>query len=203
MNDYDTLVGVLKSGFIGVKGELTDRVLEKLAVIYVTAYYVKNCFQINLNIENIKKYIYTLESRINTESDLTDKALDSILDYVSRNSSKFIRANISDYESCVEGKIVKKNNLVEISILKSVADNILSKNGFENVKVIARKWQCKGILVSEGDRANKRIKLTKDLPLLPCYVFKLPMCNEHITKCQHIYESVSSENLDDVDIEIK
>lgn len=203
LNDYDTLLEVLKSGFKGVKGELTDRVLEKLAVIYMTAYFVKACFSIALNMDGIKNYIYTLENRINTESDIADKALDCILDYISRNSSKFIRANISDYESCVEGKIVKNTNYVEVSILKSVAENTLCKNGFENIKTIAHKWQCKGILVSEGDRANKRIKLTKDLPLLPCYVFKLPMCNEHITKCQEIYDSVSSDNLDDVDIELK
>lgn len=203
LDDYDTLVGVLKSGFNGVKGELTDRVLEKLAVIYLTAYYVKNCFSIDLSIESIKNYIYTLESRINTETDIADKALDCILDYVSRNSSKFIRANVSDFESCVEGKIVKSSNSVELSILKSVADNTLCKNGFENVRVIARKWQCKGILVSEGDRVNKRIKLTKDLPLLPCYVFKLSMCNEHITKCKPIFQSVESDNSDDIDIQIK
>ena len=165
---------------------------------------MKNCFSIDLNIESIKNYIYTLESRINTETDISDKALDCILDYVSRNSSKFIRANVSDYESCVEGKIIKNANSVELSILKSVADNTLCKNGFENIKTIAHKWQSKGVLVSEGDRTNKRIKLTKDLPLLPCYVFKLSMCgDEHITKCNSIYESVLSDSLDDVDIEVK
>lgn len=203
IDDYNRISEVLKMGFQGNKGELTDRVLEKLAVIYLTAYYVKDCFELELNLEDVKEYIYTLENRINTEADLSDKALDCILDYISRNSSKFIRTNVSDCESCVEGKIIKSNNNVEISILKSVADNILSKSGFENNITIARKWQQKGILTTEGDRTNKRIKITADLPLLPCYIFKLPMCtNKHVTKHPIIYESLSSDNLDDIDIKL-
>ena len=199
--DYNNIVQVLKNGFQGVKGELTDRVLEKLAVIYLTAYYAKDCFALELNLESIKEYIYTLEKRINTEIDIADKALDCILDYVSRNSSKFIRANISDYESCVEGKIIKSGNCVEISILKLVAESILAKNSYESIKTLTEKWQQKQILLCEKDRAYKRVKLTKDLPSQPCYVFKLPISSsEHITKCQSIYESVSSDNLDDVDI---
>ena len=150
--------------------------------------------------EHIKDYIYTLENRINTETDIADKALDCILDYISRNSSKFIRANISDYESCVEGKIIKGSNSVEISILKSVAEALLAKNGYESIKTLVEKWRQKQILLCEKDRAYKRVKLSKDLPAQPCYVFKLPMCNEHITKHQSIYESVSSDNFDDVDI---
>lgn len=201
IEDYNKKSEVLKMEFKGNKGELTDRVLEKLAVIYLTAYYVKDCFELELNLEDVKEYVYTLENRINTEADIADKAKDCIMDYICRNSSKFIRANISGSGACVEGKIIKCTEGVQISILKSVADNILSKSGFENTITIARKWQQKGILKTEGDRTNKRIKITTDLPLLPCYIFELPMCsNELATKYSIIYESVSSDNLDDVDI---
>lgn len=201
IEDYNICVDKLKTEYKGCKGELTDRVLEKLSVVYLTAIYVNDCFGLEFREEHIKDYIYTLENRINTEADLSEKALDCILDYISRNSSKFIRTNISDCESCVEGKIIKSNNNVEISILKSVADNILSKSGFENNITIARKWQQKGILTTESDRTNKRIKITADLPLLPCYIFKLPMCsNKHATKHPIIYDSLSSDNLDDIDI---
>ena len=203
IEDYNICVDVLKNEYKGIKGELTDRVIEKLSVVYLTAIYVNDCFELEFNEEHIKDYIYTLENRINTETDIADKALDCILDYISRNSSKFIRANISDYESCVEGKIIKSNNFVEISILKSVAESLLAKNGYESIKTLVEKWRENQILLCEKDRAYKRVKLTKDLPTQPCYVFKLPMCSsEHITKCKPIYESVSSDNLDDVDIKL-
>ena len=201
IEDYNICVDKLKTEYKGCKGELTDRILEKLSVVYLTAIYVNDCFGLEFCEEHIKDYIYTLENRINTETDIADKALDCILDYISRNSSKFIRANISDYESCVEGKIIKGSNSVEISILKSVAEALLAKNGYESIKTLVEKWRQKQILLCEKDRAYKRVKLTKDLPPQPCYVFKLPISsNEHITKCQSIYESVSSDNLDDVDI---
>ena len=101
----------------------------------------------------------------------------------------------------MEGKIIKSSNCVEISILKSVAESILAKNGYESIKTLTEKWREKQILLCEKDRAYKRVKLTKDLPSQPCYVFKLSISSsEHITKCQSSYESVSSNNLDDVDI---
>ena len=103
----------------------------------------------------------------------------------------------------MEGKIIKGSNSVEISILKSVAESLLAKNGYESIKTLVEKWRENQILLCEKDRAYKRVKLTKDLPTQPCYVFKLPMCSsEHITKCKPIYESVSSDNLDDVDIKL-
>ena len=201
IEDYNICVDKLKTEYKGCKGELTDRILEKLSVVYLTAIYVNDCFGLEFCEEHIKDYIYTLENRINTETDIADKALDCILDYISRNSSKFIRANISDYESCVEGKIIKGSNSVEISILKSVAEALLAKNGYESIKTLVEKWRVNQVLLCEKDRAYKRVKLTKDLPSQPCYVFKLPMCSsEHITKHPSIYESVSSDNLDDVDI---
>ncbi len=203
IEDYNICVNLLKTEYKGCKGELTDRVLEKLSVVYLTAIYVNDCFGLEFDEERIKEYIYTLENRINTETDIADKALDCILDYISRNSSKFIRANISDYESCVEGKIIKSNNYAEISLLKSVVETQLAQNGFESIKTLTEKWRQKQILLCEKDRAYKRVKLTKDLPTQPCYVFKLPICSsEHITKCKPIYESVSSDNLDDVDIKL-
>ena len=101
----------------------------------------------------------------------------------------------------MEGKIIKGSNSVEISILKSVAEALLAKNGYESIKTLVEKWRQKQILLCEKDRAYKRVKLSKDLPLQHCYVFKLPMCSsEHITKHQSIFESVSSDNFDDVDI---
>ena len=63
-----------------------------------------------------------------------------------------------DYESCVEGKIIKGSNSVEISILKSVAEALLAKNGYESIKTLVEKWRQKQILLCEKDRAYKRVK---------------------------------------------
>lgn len=200
--DYNSCVNELKTDYTNKKGDLTDRVLEKLSVVYLTAIYVKECFALNYNEEAIKDYIYTLEKRINTETDIADRALDCILDYISRNSSKFIRANISEYESCIEGKIVKSNQFAEISILKSVVESILTKNSYESMRTLTNKWKESKLLLCEKDRAYKRVKLSKDLPPQPCYVFKLSInsSEQHITKCKSIIESVSSDNLEDVEI---
>lgn len=200
IEDYNSCVNELKKDNTNKKGSLTDRVLEKLSVVYLTAIYVKECFALDYNEKAIKNHIYTLESRIDTETNIADKALDCILDYISRNSSKFIRANIGEYEACIEGKFIKNNQFVEISVLKSIVESVLTKNGYESIKTLTEKWQDNKLLLCEKDRAYKRVKLSKDLPPQPCYVFRLSTdSSEHIT-VKPDFESVSSDKLDDVDI---
>ena len=195
IDDYNTLVQVLKKGYQGVKGELTDRVLEKLAVIYLTAYYVKECFNLDIDLEKIKQYIYKLESKINNEADISEKALEAIMQYVCKYSGKFA------YEQ--EGKLTKKGSNYEIAILKTVVEDILRNNGFENNKVIYNKWSQNGYLISEKDRLYKRISISKDLPKQTCFVFNLENDNtipyKNLVR-ENIIESISSDNLEDVDI---
>ena len=88
----------------------------------------------------------------------------------------------------------------EISVLKSIVESVLTKNGYESIKTLTDKWQDNKLLLCEKDRAYKRVKLSKDLPPQPCYVFRLSTdSSEHIT-VKPDFESVSSDKLDDVDI---
>lgn len=198
LDDYDTLVGVLKRDFNGVKGELTDRVLEKLAVIYLTAYYVKDCFNLDIDIEKIKQYIYKLEFNVNNEADISEKAFETVMQYISKHSGKFLYGQ--------EGKITQRGSNYEVAILKTVVEEILKTNNYENNKVIYNKWSQKGYLLSEKDRFYKRVVISNDLPKQACFVFNIK--NDSLTPCEkivreNIFESKSSDNLDDIEIEFK
>ena len=198
LDDYNNLVQVLKNGFKSVKGELTDRVLEKLAVIYLTAYYVKDCFNLNIDLGKIKQYIYKLEANVNNEADISEKALETVMQYICKYSGKFVYGQ--------EGKITQRGSNYEIAILKTVVEDILKINNFENKKVIYNKWSQKGYLLSEKDRPYKRIVISNDLPKQACFVFNLK--NDNTNSYQNlvrgnIIESKSSDNIDDIDIEFK
>ena len=81
-----------------------------------------------------------------------------------------------------------------------LVESVLTKNGYESIKTLTEKWQDNKLLLCEKDRAYKRVKLSKDLPPQPCYVFRLSTdSSEHIT-VKPDFESVSSDKLDDVDI---
>lgn len=200
LDDYNRLVQVLKNGFQGVKGELTDRVLEKLAVIYLTAYYVKDCFNLDIDLGKIKKYIYKLEANVNNEADISEKAFETVMQYVCKHSGKFAYGQ--------EGKITPRGSNYEIAILKTVVEDILKTNNFENNKVIYNKWSQKGYLLSEKDRPYKRMVISNDLPKQACFVFNLKNDNTNpyknlVRENIIVIESKSSDNLDDVDIEFK
>ena len=197
LDDYNSLVQVLKDGFQGVKGELTDRVLEKFAVIYLTAYYVKDCFNLDIDLGKIKQYIYTLEANVNNDADISEKAFEAVMQYVCKHSGKFAYGQ--------EGKITQRGSNYEIAILKTVVEDILKTNNFENNKVIYNKWLQKGYLLSEKDRPYKRMVISNDLPKQACFVFNLKNDNTNPYKNlvrENIFESKSSDNFDDVEIKL-
>ena len=198
LDDYNNLVQVLKNGFKSVKGELTDRVLEKLAVIYLTAYYVKDCYNLDIDLGKIKQYIYKLEANVNNEADISEKAFETVMQYVCKHSGKFAYGQ--------EGKITQRGSNYEIAVLKTVVEDILKINNFENKRVIYNKWSQKGYLLSEKDRPYKRMFISNDLPKQACFVFNLKNDNtnsyQNLVR-ENIIESKSSENLDDIEIEFK
>ena len=121
------------------KGELTSRILSKLAVIFLTALYVNQCFDFQINIKELSKTILSLEQSITADVDIADKAFDCIIQYVAKHKNNFLE-EINYSVGSIHGKIQKKDEYFEISILKTVVEKILNDNDFENHKIIHRMW---------------------------------------------------------------
>ena len=120
------------------------------------------------------------------------------MQYVCKHSGKFAYGQ--------EGKITPRGSNYEIAILKTVVEDILKTNNFENNKVIYNKWLQKGYLLSEKDRPYKRMVISNDLPKQACFVFNLKNDNTNPYKNlvrENIFESKSSDNLDDIDIKFQ
>jgi len=155
-------------------GKLTRRILSKLAIVFLTANYLQKCFpEIGIDLKAIVKFIVDLERSVADERDISDKALDCIIQYVSTHKSAFIIDCNENYLSRIEGKISKTG----ITILKCVVEKILSENGFEAPKMIYKRWQDKGIIECERDRPYKRKKLAVNLPIQPIFIFDLSKYN--------------------------
>lgn len=168
---YNMLIDIYDKRKLGFDN-LTLRILSKLVVILITARYVKECFELDINITNIVRKIKEIEKSITNDSDISDKALDCIVQYISKNKFKFIIGR-DGYNSSIEGMIEDANSDKRITILKSVVEKILIDNGFENLKLIYSEWAEKKILIKEKDRPYKRVRLTKELPIQPCFIFKI------------------------------
>lgn len=197
ITDYNIVVSRLKKDYKDNKGELTDRILEKLAVIYQTALYVSDCFNMQINFSAIQSYIYMLEKNIKCETDMSVKALDFVTQYVTQNGNRFFDGN-EDYVHSIDGRINNKNGNTEITILKSVVEKILVQNGIKNLKSIYLKWQTNGITDCEKDRPYKRVKLNKLLPRQDCLVFRFMNENTEKTESKNTFKTITFEQSDDI-----
>lgn len=176
MADYRTSENVLHKWHIKkklAKGELTDRVLSKLAVILLTGDYVNKCFDLDINICSLIDYALDIQQSVSTEIDISSKALDCIMQYVTRHSNRFIVGNNNFYHSSIEGTIRCKSRYKEITVLKTVIEEILADGGFESPRSIYKAWQEKKLIITEKDRPYKRIRLVSDLPVQPCFIFRI------------------------------
>ncbi len=154
-------------------GKLSKRILSKLSVVLLTAKYLRECFaEIGIDLKAIVKFIVDLERSVAAERDIADKALDCISQYIATHKNCFILDGETS-ASKIEGRIQKINMGKEVAILKCIVEKVLSENGFENPKMIYKEWARKKILSSERDRPYKRLRLSKDIPAQPCFVFKI------------------------------
>lgn len=161
------------------KHSLTDRILSKLSVVYLTSKYLDELFFSDNNTSShILKCIVEIERSVATQDDISEKALDYIMQYLSKNRTKFITKNTNASDETldsvsIEGAISNKSTYKEIIILKEIVEDILRKRGFENLKLILCKWESSGILITEKDRKYKRLKIVKYGEVQPCYVFRI------------------------------
>lgn len=157
-----------------IAGELTDRILSKLAVIMQTAYYVNECFLLKIPTSDIAEYLLQIERSITTEADIATRALDCVLQYVTRNNNRFLHGGDKYFNTPLDGTVKDIGSHKEIRILKSVVDKTLMENGFESLRDVYEIWWKKmGILDAEKDRPSKRKVLVKGLPEQPCFIFTL------------------------------
>lgn len=156
------------------KGELTERVFSKLAIILQTAVYFKQCFGIEIK-DEIIDYLLSIESNISKNSDRTKYLLDCILQFVAVNQNKFV----TDYNcydltpSAPLGRIIKTDSEIEIIILKSKADEVFKENKILDTRNLLNLLKEKNILDCEKDRLYKRYRFSIKSEKQACYIFKI------------------------------
>lgn len=162
------------------KGELTERIFSKLAILIQTAAYFEQCFGIEIG-NNLIGYFLSIEKQISKNSDRTQYMLDCILQFVAVNENKFISEdNCYGFPpSAPWGRIIKTNSEIQIIILKSKADEVFKDNNISDAKNLLNILRRKKMLDCEKDRPCKRYRLSSKSKSLPCYIFKISYLNEN------------------------
>lgn len=140
------------------KGELTERVFSKLAILLQTAIYFEKCFGIKIE-GNFIEYLKKIEKSVQGNSDRSAFLLECIKQSVGDNASKYI-TNPSNAFSGALGKITTDSKgTKKIIITVSEANRIFEVNNIENPKNLLQQLKKDKILLCEKDRLYKRIQL--------------------------------------------
>lgn len=185
---------------------LTERVLSKLAIISLTTQYVNNCFNFSISSDVIDDYILTLEKITSNCDNPTDTFLVQLVQEIGSNSSRFLTADRPDAQNAV-GKIVEDDDSKTIAIQKDWFKLFCKQHHFQNSHEILEKLKKDQYLQCEKDRLTKRVRLNKNCPIQPCYIFEIPDRKERRDYISSRIEDSARElkhdminlNIDDID----
>ncbi|MBU3190310.1 DUF927 domain-containing protein [Clostridium bowmanii] len=200
---YDTCAERLKKDI--PESQLKDRIAGKFALITATAEIMKKLMGMDLNISGIEKMLIDNEIELADDKDIATKALGILMEKIAQNKSKFgvhyeynktLSTPSYDKETwgVIERKGFNKNGPMQIVVIASVLEKILTENGFNEPKVVIKKWKEKGLLDCETGKTYRKRHINS-IPDTKCYVIKINQ--ESVAKM--IEEEVSPVELDDID----
>lgn len=106
--------------------DLTERIFSKLAVVLVTAQYVQDSFDINLQIDKLIEYTLKIESNISVRKTSEENLLEIVQQEVLRNYTKYILDGKKPQVQCF-GAVVEDTDYIEFQITESALKNILGR----------------------------------------------------------------------------
>lgn len=158
---YDRLVDDARKD--GYYNPLTERASKQSAIILLSAELIQKVLKIELNVEGILKLLEEHSLVRDPENaDISRRAFEYLLQYVSRYYSQFYRGGQyetvpSDCKGCIKSHAEKtlqsgEKSSITLYILDSIFEEILREGNFPDKKIILKKWKAQGYLKSEKDR---------------------------------------------------
>lgn len=144
----------------------------KYASIILSAYYYQDMKNINLDIDGMIDILVKIEEESIKNRNFSKSAIDYIKQYVSNYRNKFEGLRTKN-QSEVMGKIISKNNYIEVQMNKISFEKMIKQGGYEDKNVVLKELKDNRLLNCEKDRFTRSRK--NDLGYQEdFYVVKLP-----------------------------
>lgn len=167
-----------------IYNNLTERACKQYALILMSASLIERALDIQLNTDEIIKFIET-HSLVREENcaDIGKRALIYLMQYVTEYYSQFVHEGDGDDFAPLKclGRIrdIKQNGKVlrkRLYIADEMLEDTLKKGRFPDKKVILKKWKEQGILHCEKDRYISDVVITGNIKVKG-YQIDLPAIN--------------------------
>lgn len=143
----------------------------KVAIVLLTATYIKESLKLEINIDQLKDVMLRLEDDIKKEKEKYKLALEDIVDYFNKNKTKYILRK-EDIKANSEGlyEFNGEGELEKIIIPNPKFKEIMQGLGYDNISIL-KVWDDKGIIEHDIGRYDKKIRFGVENPR--CVVIKV------------------------------
>lgn len=152
--------------------EISSGKAAKIAIVLLTAIYMKESLKLIIDIDQLKEVIFRLDDDSNIEKEKYKLAFEDIVNYFNRNKSKYILKG-EDIKANSEGlyELNDEGVLDSIIIPNTKFKEIMDSLGYDKNRIL-RVWNEKGILVNEPGRNDKKVSYGVGSPTR-CIIIKV------------------------------
>ena len=166
------------------KDNLTDRIADKYAAVYLTVELLHEKFAYGLSADRLLTCFIQPEQDSIEERDNTLKAYNCVVDFVYRHEARFLQDRQmddrmmslynSDYRpNNVYGKIIKYKTHWEVRLLEDITKEILDKNGLGGeIRGIRQKWVERGLTKGDGDHNTRKYSINGRTARCDCLIIE-------------------------------
>lgn len=171
------------------QNQFTDRIAAKMAILLTSADILEQYMNIRLDVEAIESFIISAANEGLDEIDLSEKAFDSLKEYISTNRNCFLTHSKQKSWNGVDitprdckGKVFLEANgeIEKVAIQIDSFKKIIKDLGFESPKLIIDAWNKKGWLEKEAGRKSSRIVINN--VKVGCYIIKVKEVEDELNK---------------------
>ena len=160
-----------------IKDGFSERIAEKYAVMMLTGEVMNACFDFDIQLDSLLDFIIENDQEnIGTRS-LESKSLDYLQQKIVEHQAKFNFGDRGFSGTACYGALKKKQDYLEVSVVKTILDTWLSEGGFSSNQVVLKGLKKEGILDNEAGKNTRQRKLVGEEgkpAKQTVYVLKLP-----------------------------
>lgn len=152
------------------------RMISRYAVILTSATIFEYALNLKVNEKEMKSYLLNYHENTISERSLSEKAMDVIIQYIAVNTGKFSQGGSLSNMIQNNGNIIIQNDYIEVKIIRSIFEDILKDNGFEDVKNVVKALDNDNRLITDKDRKTNQRKVRNsngDLESIVYYHLKI------------------------------
>jgi hypothetical protein len=171
---------VVKSMMIK-KDEFSSRIATKIAVFHLTAELLNEAFQYGISANAVIARLIKCEQDSFEERNNALLALDHMVDFIVQNKAHFnietvytegIQCQCETYATGqIYGKIYKFGSCWKVHVLTEKTNEILKRNGLDNLKWIRKEWVDRGITEGDSDHNTKQKSYAGKKARYDCFTF--------------------------------